>query len=68
MFERRRTLRQAKTPGKARDFVIRPSTLHSVKNEPAGPMTAGATHVAGRRRLGRYANDAAVASRIGPRS
>jgi hypothetical protein len=32
MFERRRPLRQAKTPGKARDFVIRPSTPPSLKN------------------------------------
>lgn len=68
MFERRRTLRQAKTPGKARDFVIRPSAPPSPKNWPAGPMSACATHVAGRRRPDRYANDAAVASRAGPRS
>jgi hypothetical protein len=32
MFERRRTLRQAKTPGKTRDFVIRPSAPPALNN------------------------------------
>jgi len=40
MFERRRTLRQAESPGKARDFVIRPSAPHSLKHWPARPVTA----------------------------
>jgi len=37
MFERRRAFRQTETPGKARDFVIRPTAAPSLKHELAGP-------------------------------